>query len=87
LGLRGIEEEPQQDLARPAEHHDKGHQGALGPPDGALGEMGPVDLGLLPRQGLEAQIRLGLRPGPVVQHRVAKAVRAARVTALAHQAA
>lgn len=60
------------------------HQGPLGTPDGERSKVPPVDLGLLPGQGLQAQIRLRQGPRTVVRHQVAKVVFAARVAALAH---
>jgi hypothetical protein len=49
----GIEEEAQEDLARIAEHHDKGHQGPSGATDRKVAEMAPVDLRLLARQAVQ----------------------------------
>ena len=60
------------------------HQGPLGTPDGELAEVPPVHLGLLARQGFEAQIRLRQGAWSVMQHQVAKVVRPTRVAALAH---
>ena len=46
--------------------------------------MTPVDLRLLPRQGLQTQIGFGLRAGSVVHHQVTKVVGATALPALAH---
>jgi hypothetical protein len=43
----GIEEEAQEDVARIAQHHDKGHQRTAGAADHEMTEVRPVDLGLL----------------------------------------
>ena len=54
-----IEIEAQEDLPAEAQHHDEGHQRALGAPDLHVAEVPPVDLALLARQRLQAQIGLG----------------------------
>jgi hypothetical protein len=56
---RRAQEEAQKDLPREAHHHDECPQHTLGTPDLQLAEMRPVDLRLLPWQGLEAQKGLG----------------------------
>ena len=66
-GHAGIGKEAQQNLPRPTQHHHERHQRALRPADGDLTEMTPIDLRLLPRQGLQPQIGFGLRPWSVVQ--------------------
>ena len=49
VGHLRIEEEAQEDRPREAQHHDEGHQGALGLANGELSEVSPVHLGLLAR--------------------------------------
>ena len=56
-GERGVEVEAQERIPRVAQHQDERHQGALGPTDGELAEVRPVDLALLARQGSKPQIR------------------------------
>ncbi len=43
-----VEEETQEDLARPRQHHDEAHEGAARAADLQMPEVRPVDLGLLP---------------------------------------
>ena len=49
----GIEEEAQEDLARVAQHHDKGHQGTACAADHEMTKMPPVDLRLLAGQAAQ----------------------------------
>jgi hypothetical protein len=79
-----IEVEAQEDLARVAQHHHEGHQSALGPAEGEPTKVRPVHLGLLAWQAAKAQIRLGLRPGPIVGNQMTKVVGAAAEAALSH---
>ena len=46
----GAEEEPQEDLARIAQHHNEGHQRTAGTDNGHMAEVSPIDLGLLARK-------------------------------------
>lgn len=62
----------------------KAIRGRSARPTVSLAVVPPVDLGLLPGQGLQAQISLLQGTRTVVQHQVAKMVLAARVAALAH---
>ena len=84
IGHACIEEETQEDPAREAQHHHKGHQSTFGFADGDLPEMSPVDLALLGRQGLQTQVSLRLWAGPVMGNQMAKMILPAAVTALAY---
>ena len=84
VGQAGIAEEPPQNPRRPARHHDERHRRSLGPPDGARSEVAPIDLGRLPRQGLEAQTGFGQRVRALAQQQATEAIRAAAISALAH---
>ena len=84
IGHRASRKKRRKIAAREAQHHDEGHQGAFGLADGELAEMAPVHLGLLARQGLQTQIGLGLRAGPVVGNQMAEVILPAAVAALAH---
>ena len=84
IGHLRIEEEAQEDRPRVAQHHDKGHQGALCTADGEFAEVAPVGLCLLARQRLQAQIGLRLRARAVVRDQMAEVILAAAITALAH---
>ena len=53
-----IEEEAQEDHARVAEHHDKGHQRTPGAADLKMAEVAPVHLRVLARQRAQAQVGL-----------------------------
>ena len=84
VGHARIEEEAQKDLAREAQHHDERHQGPFGLPHDELSEVPPVDLALLTRQGLQAQIGLRLWARPVVCDQMPKVILPPAVTTLAH---
>ncbi len=84
IGHLRIEEEAQEDRPREAQHHDECHQGPFGLTDGELPEVSPVHLALFARQGLQTQIGLGLRAGPVVGDQMAEVILPAAVAALAH---
>ena len=79
VGERGIEVEAQERIPRVAQHQDERHQGALGPADGELSEVRPVDLALLARQGSKPQIRFTRAAGPQLRDAVAEVVGSARV--------
>src|SRR5579864_6112368 len=49
----GIEEEAQENLARVAQHHDKGHQGTACASDHEMTKMPPIDLRLLAGQAAQ----------------------------------
>ena len=78
----GIEEEAQEDAARVAQHHHEAHQRALRAPDPHLAEVGPVDLGLLAGERLEAQIGLGHEPRALRRDHVPEVALAPPVAAL-----
>ena len=80
----GTEVEAQEDPARVAQDHNEGHQRVAGPADGELAEVAPVHLGLLARQGPQAQEGLGLGTWAVMRQLVAEVVRSAGITPLAH---
>ena len=48
-GERGIEVEAHEGVSGVAQHHNERHQRALGPTDGELAEVRPVNLSLLAR--------------------------------------
>jgi len=62
VGERGAEVEAHEGVSGVAQHQDERHQRTLGPSDGELAEVRPVDLALLARQGAQSQIRF---TGPV----------------------
>ena len=78
----GVEVEAQEGAARVTQHHHEAHQRALRAPDPDLAEVGPVDLGLLAGQGLEAQIGLGHGSRPLGRDHVAEVALAPPVAAL-----
>ena len=81
VGERGVEVEPDEGIARVAEHQNKRHQGAFGPTDGDLAEVRPVDLGLLPGQGAKAKVRFAHTARAQLRDAVAEVVRCAGVAA------
>jgi hypothetical protein len=84
VGHARIEEEAQEEPTREAQHHHEGHQGAFGLAKAERAEMPPVNLRLLARQGLQAQVSLRLWAGPVVGDEVAEVILSTAVTTLAH---
>jgi hypothetical protein len=78
-GHGGAEIEAQEDLARPAQHHDEGEKGPTGLTDRHLAEVPPIDLPLLARQRPQAQEGLGRRAGTVTGDDRAEVVRGAGI--------
>ena len=81
VGELGVEVETQERVPGVAEHHDEGHQGALGTPDGELSEVGPVDLGLLAGQGAQTKVRFARTMWTQLRDAVAEVVRPAWIAA------
>ena len=80
----GVEEEAQEDLARLAQHHDKGHQRTPRAADLQMTEVAPVHLRLLSGQRAQAQVGLGAGARPHGRHEVAEVRGRAHVAPLDH---
>ena len=78
----GVEEEPQEEPARVAQHHHEGHQRPPGAPDLKVTEVAPVDLGLLAGKGAKAQVGLGLGARTMAGDQMAEVVWVAAIAAL-----
>jgi hypothetical protein len=78
----GVEEKPQKDLARVAEHDDERHQRPAGAADLQMAEMPPVDLRLFAGQAAQPQIRLRRAARTMLGDEVAEVIRAAAIAAL-----
>ena len=81
-----VEEEAQEDAARPGQHHYESHQGPPRAPDRQVRERGPVALALLARQCTQAQVGLDSPARTVAGDQAPEVVHAATIAALAHHA-
>ena len=79
-----IEKEAQKNLARVAQDHDESHQRTARAADGEMAEMPPINLGLLARQGAQAQVSLRRGARPMACNEVAEVIGTSAVTTLAH---
>ena len=77
----GIEEEPQEDTPRVAQHHHEGHQRSACSADLQVTEMSPVNLGGLTRKGAQPQEGLGRWARAHAGNDMAEVLRAAAVAA------
>ncbi len=81
---RGVQIKSQEQVPRVRQHHHEGHQWPGRLTDFDRTEVRPVALGLLAGQGAQPQIRLGNRSRSQARDDGPEVIRAAAITAIAH---